>query len=422
LIKKYFIKKVIHKNAFFAKTEFFMEKEEFLALAASRYDELQELGKLDNFYDYEKSFDAIWQDLGRACLERSLQEETSNSSDRRKKKKTLTKFGYVTVSKSHKYMESTKNGFGISPLMQELMTFAGHLDCYEKCDEILEHFLSVKVNSSQVYRVTNYVSEQLVGEDEDERLLPAVAKDEVLYVEADGSMLSTREEGWKEVKLARLFKSSDCLNPNTESAYLTHSQYVAHFGNSKEFCEKSEKIIDSYGYLKSRLVFITDGALWIKNWIEISYPQSIAILDYYHACEHLHNFVENAMKTESPEFRKKWIEIQKELLLESSVKQVIKNIEQTNAKTSEKEKLINYYQTNMERMDYKSYRQLGCGIIGSGAIESAHRTVIQRRMKLSGQHWSKEGATNMLRLRVISMNKQWNKVINLVRTPPARAA
>jgi hypothetical protein len=306
--------------------------------------------------------------------------------------------------------------------MQELMTFAGHLDCYEKCDEILEHFLSVKVNSSQVYRVTNYISEQLVGEDEDERLLPAVAKDEVLYVEADGSMLSTREEGWKEVKLARLFKSSDCLNPNTESACLTHSQYAAHFGNSKEFCEKSEKIIYSYGYLKSRLVFITDGALWIKNWIEISYPQSIAILDYYHACEHLHNFVENAMKTESPEFRKKWIELQKELLLESSVKQVIKNIEQTNAKTSEKEKLINYYQTNMERMDYKSYRQLGCGIIGSGAIESAHRTVIQKRMKLSGQHWSKDGATNMLRLRVISMNKQWNKVINLVRTPPARAA
>jgi hypothetical protein len=77
---------VIHKNAFFAKTEFFMEKEEFLALAASRYDELQELGKLDNFYDYEKSFDKIWQDLGRDYLERSLEDDSSKSNDRRKKK------------------------------------------------------------------------------------------------------------------------------------------------------------------------------------------------------------------------------------------------------------------------------------------------------------------------------------------------
>ena len=64
-----------------------MDKEKFLALAGSRYEELKELGKLDNFYDYEKSFDAIWQDLGRMYLERSLQEKTSDSNDRRKKKR-----------------------------------------------------------------------------------------------------------------------------------------------------------------------------------------------------------------------------------------------------------------------------------------------------------------------------------------------
>ena len=320
-------------------------------------------------------------------------------------------------------MKDRKNEFGISPLMQELMTYAGHLDCYAKSDEILNRFLSVDVSISQVYRVTNHISEQLKEEEDAlERLLPPVSKDEVLYVEADGSMISTRKEGWKEVKLARLFKSSDCLNPNTESAWLQQSQYVAHFGNSKEFCEKSEKVIDSYGNLKSRLVFITDGATWIKNWIEISYPQSIAILDYYHACEHLHNFVENGMKSEEETLRKKWYEKQKELLLESQVEQVIKHIELTNARTKEKEKLINYYLSNIKRMDYKLYRQLGCGIIGSGAIESAHRTVIQKRMKLSGQHWSRDGVNNMLRLRVFSMNKQWCKVINLLRKPSARAA
>ena len=64
-----------------------MTKEEFLSMAESRYAELKDLGKLDNFYDYEKSFDAIWQDLGRMYLERSLQEKTSDSNDRRKKKR-----------------------------------------------------------------------------------------------------------------------------------------------------------------------------------------------------------------------------------------------------------------------------------------------------------------------------------------------
>jgi len=303
------------------------------------------------------------------------------------------------------------------------MAYAGHLECYAKSNEILHRFLSVEINASQVYRVTNFVSEQLSDEDNSgERLLPVVAKEEVLYAETDGSMISTRTEGWKEVKLARLFKSSDCLNPNTESSYLQQSQYIAHFGNSKEFCEKTEQFIDSYGNLKNRLVFITDGATWIKNWIEDSYPEATAILDYYHACEHLHGFVENGMKEQDEEIQKQWFNEQKELLLESRVKEVIKNIEVTHAKKAEKEKLIHYYQTNIERMDYKAYQQLGCGIIGSGAIESAHRTVIQQRMKLSGQHWSSKGANNMLRLRVISMNKQWYKVINLLRRPFARAA
>ena len=94
---------------------------------------------------------------------------------------------------------------------------------------------------------------------------------------------------------------------------------------------------------------------------------------------------------------------------------VIENINATSSQTANKDKLINYYQNNKDRMDYKKYRSLGCGIIGSGSIESAHRTVIQKRMKLSGQHWSKTGAKNMLRLRVISMNKQWHKVIDLLK-------
>jgi len=49
-------------------------------------------------------------------------------------------------------MDARKNGFGISPYMQELMS---HLDCYIKCEETLAF---VKVNPSQVYRVTDFVS------------------------------------------------------------------------------------------------------------------------------------------------------------------------------------------------------------------------------------------------------------------------
>jgi hypothetical protein len=66
-------------------------------------------------------------------------------------------------------------------------------------------------------------------------------------------------------------------------------------------------------------------------------------------------------------------------------------------------------------MDYKTYKKIGAGIIGSGAIESAHRTVVQKRMKQSGQRWTNAGAQNMLNLRVLQMNGQWSKVVTMIK-------
>lgn len=60
-----------------------MTREEFLAIAAKRYDELQALNKLDNFYDYEKEFVHIIKDLGREVLEKNLGDLPA---DKRKKK------------------------------------------------------------------------------------------------------------------------------------------------------------------------------------------------------------------------------------------------------------------------------------------------------------------------------------------------
>lgn len=60
-----------------------MSKEEYLALAEQKYNELKSLNKKPTFYDYEQSFEQIWLDLGRQVLEKNLSEVPE---DRRKKK------------------------------------------------------------------------------------------------------------------------------------------------------------------------------------------------------------------------------------------------------------------------------------------------------------------------------------------------
>lgn len=60
-----------------------MTKEEYLALAESKFPELEKLQREKNFYEYEKRFDEIWTELGRAVLESHLGKPPE---DRRKKK------------------------------------------------------------------------------------------------------------------------------------------------------------------------------------------------------------------------------------------------------------------------------------------------------------------------------------------------
>jgi hypothetical protein len=302
--------------------------------------------------------------------------------------------------------------------MQELMVYAGHSDNYAKSADIIAKFTSIKVCPSQVYRVTNHVSTSMSSEDNKyERTLKPLFNDDYLYCELDGSMICTRNEDstWKEVKLGRLFLCSDCLNPNSDAPYIQYSQYVAHFGTSTDFCEKVDGILDCYGNLKDRLVFINDGASWIRDWILDNYPLAYSILDFYHAAEYLYNFANKTFSDAN--YKKQWCEEQLELMKSSDIEKVLENIALTNAKDDDKKTITCYYQRNKGRMLYKDYRKIGCCIIGSGAIESAHRTVIQDRMKQSGQRWTRKGAENMLRLRVISMNKQWTKVIDLLKAP-----
>ena len=334
-----------------------------------------------------------------------------------------TTMGRITISNTNDFSRGN-HGFQISALLQELMVYAGHLQCYAHCHDVIERFLSIQVSATQVFRLTDLYGQQL-GKTVDftVRTQSPLQAQEKLYVEADASMLLTRGQGWKEVKVGRLLKSSDCLHPEGKQGLITHSQYLSQMGGYKTFTEKIEALIEDYTINQEQMIFITNGAPWLRNWIEDAFPQATSILDFYHLLEHLYQFSEAFFI--DPATARQWVEQQKELLLESQAEAVITNVSGLAApkgKQKIKAKLLTYLNANLSRMDYKHYQAMGSGIIGSGAIESAHRTVVQKRMKLSGQRWSKTGAQHLLHLRVIYMNRQWDKVIQLAKSNWANSA
>jgi hypothetical protein len=129
--------------------------------------------------------------------------------------------------------------------------------------------------------------------------------------------------------------------------------------------------------------------------------------------ERLHGFAKDAFK--NPDQRTQWLNQQEELLQEDEAKTVIANISLMTCKGKAKQgqrTILTYYENNLKRMNYKTYRDQGL-LIGSGPMEVAHRHVIQQRMKLSGQRWTIQGAQQVANLRVTNKSGNWQQIVEL---------
>ena len=93
--------------------------------------------------------------------------------------------------------------------------------------------------------------------------------------------------------------------------------------------------------------------------------------------------------------REEFIDDIMDKLTNEKVDQALKKIEELSYaqknKQEEKRKLLNYLTNNKKRIDYGKFKKEGLRV-GSGPIEAANRDIIQKRLKLSGQRWTIQGA------------------------------
>jgi Uncharacterised protein family (UPF0236) len=251
-------------------------------------------------------------------------------------------------------------------------------------------------------------------------------KGELVYVMVDGSMLPTREgadkNDWREVKLGRIFTQSSIHEVDKHHNWIRQSLYVARMDNCLLFIQVMVMALNAFKDLGSDLVFINDGACWIWKWIAKAYPQSTQIIDFYHVMEYLTQSAKILFKDKAE--REVWIDKQEKSLKEDGVTLVIKELDDlmlttkmTKTQKVELNKIKKYFNKHQQRMLYKTFTDRGL-LIGSGPIESAHRVILQKRLKQSGQRWSKKGAQNVINLRIQHKNGLWNNVVKLIDTKP----
>jgi hypothetical protein len=173
-----------------------------------------------------------------------------------------------------------------------------------------------------------------------------------------------------------------------------------------------------------KIVFIADGAPWIwqrlpnlcKN-LGLRKEQIFEVLDFYHVVAHLGKVAALRKSWNSTE-RKRWVKHQRKLLLKGSVSEVIAAIDELcrgrSGKSISRER--NYFFKNSHRLNYAQHLAQGLPI-GSGAVESAIRRVVNLRIKGPGIFWLRENAEAILMMRAFYKSGRWNLFTDMAFAP-----
>lgn len=270
-----------------------------------------------------------------------------------------------------------------------------------------EEFLGKTVSRSSLYRLTQHYGQAITPALE-QAPQPLESPDPVVYAMADGLMLLF-DEGYKETKLGRIF-ARDALATSPVAArggQIGGSDYVAQAGSWPEFWAVWQVHLAALVAQGKQLVFVSDGVVWLHEQLKASYPQAVLILDIYHVMQHLSQAAQTGISRSQA--RKAWLKSMYNLLISNRLDEVLSHLKGLSLAPDLWKSISNYLLSNPHRMEYEAYLKQGL-CIGSGAIESANKAVVQSRLKRSGQRWSQAGAQRVLNLRTCRMSGRWHLV------------
>lgn len=152
------------------------------------------------------------------------------------------------------------------------------------------------------------------------------------------------------------------------------------------------------------IVAITDGAVWIQEVLDLQCPRAVRILDIMHAIGDLADAAKAAFGPGTAE-TSEWLAVQRHALRQGNAGQVLAALaalppDDTRATA------IRYLSERRSMLDYARCDATGWPV-GSGAVESANKVLVEARLKGAGMHWSRRQVTPMVALRALDTSDRW---------------
>ena len=303
---------------------------------------------------------------------------------------------------------------GYSGPLQRRITDFGAEKSFAKAGRQLQEHYGLDIPIGAIRTITEGHGERMQGA---AQLIQGAAnpdQEEQLVVEIDGSMIpkvevdenaegdrrKTRQTGWKEARLSLAYPKGT-----------VQPVFAVTTGSAEQAGEQLMACAQAAGFGADTQVHgIGDGAVWIAEQMEVCFgAQGRYTIDLYHLCEYL-----SAASKQCSDDPADWYRTKKADMKAGKVSAVLASLlphieaSEIADKDAPVRACYRYIHNRPGQFDYP--RALVDELpIGSGEIESAHRYVIQERLKLSGAWWKVENADKMLALRTLRANGNWEK-------------
>jgi hypothetical protein len=345
-------------------------------------------------------------------------------------------FGFTEILRDYYYNPQRQEGHcpadsalglenGYTPWLARLMCREGAAArCFQEASNNLDETGGVKVSGRQIQRMVQRIGES--AQDWQKReAIPGQSDAVILYVSADGTGVpalpgETKDRPGKaangkaatrQAYLGCVFTQHGCDDKGHPVRDPDSTTYVSSMESIDEFGPQLRQEALRRGLATvAQIVLLIDGAVGLANMGLSCFSTAVQIVDFYHAMVHAGEVLlalHGPQPADNPEHKKRLRHWAKQLL-KDRVKNLIAAARATATGTpaqSAVEKALGYFESNVERMQYGTFRAKGY-FIGSGVVEAGCKSVIGGRCKQSGMRWSVRGAENILALRCIQSSRR----------------
>jgi hypothetical protein len=293
-----------------------------------------------------------------------------------------------------------------SKKLQRAVTDFGAEDSFLRAAVRIKEHYGIGVSSSAIRRIT-FAHGRKIGPAEPAKPVP---KAKVLVTEMDGSLIPVVQPGkgvdrrkaktllWREVRLC-------CAR----CSHQTERIYGATLGSVENASWMWRQAAQRAGLGERTYVHgVGDGAGWIVERFKENFgEQGNYLLDFFHISEYL-GAAGVAIRGQAKSVA--WLRRQQDRLLNNQWKKVLRSLQKHLEPPAQAEHPVRlayrYLWERTEYLNFQTARQKNLPI-GSGEVESSHRHIIQKRLKLSGAWWLEPNAQIMLNLRTARANNDW---------------